>query len=113
MTNAEPILELAKMVASAVIERLVADGKVTAPILQRLQSSPTQRAFAAALARAIDGFRRLYPHWYANLFDGSFLRKQALATVTLPLHTSQRGRKSGAHLALSECTAVDELTMSP
>jgi HEAT repeat protein len=77
MSIPEPILQLAQVIAGAVIESLVDRGMVADSILAKLGRDPTKVAFAQALARAIDDFRQEYAEWYANLFDESFFRHEA------------------------------------
>jgi len=71
------ILEVAKMIAGAVIESLVDRGMFADSILAKLGRDPTKVAFAQALARTIDQFQRDHADWYANLFDASFFQREA------------------------------------
>jgi len=72
MTIPDPILQLAQMIAGAVIESLVDRGMFADSILAKLGRDPTKVAFAHALARTIDQFQHDHADWYANLFDASF-----------------------------------------
>ncbi len=66
MSIPKPILQLAQMIAGAVIESLVDRGMVADSVLAKLGRDPTKVAFAQALARAIDDFRQEYAEWYAS-----------------------------------------------
>ena len=116
MTIPEPILQLAQMIAGAVIESLVDRGMFADSILAKLGRDPTKVAFAHALARTIDQFQHDHADWYANLFDASFFAGEGAPILAAFLQTGGRpdsvelARRWAESLAQATPTRLHQLT---